>query len=170
MPRVYPQDTPQKRNERKSFKIFLPLLDSDYWEHLGSDNNDHGVDHSFEYIENGEYKGYRILCQLKSRTKPEINKKNQIIFDFPVKTANYAVGCPQPFVFFFIDLTTHDAYYLPLQDFFIANPDKMKALEKNKETIRVFIPIDNRLDDPELIEVAKAQYIFDEEHGLRKTR
>lgn len=169
MPKVYPQDTPQKRNERRSFQLFLSILNTDCWEHLGSDHNDHGVDYSFEYIEEEQYKGYRVLCQLKSRTNPVI-KNNTIVFDFPVKTANYAVGCPQPFVFFFVNLTTHEVFFLPLQDYFIANPDKMRALDRNKGTIRVFIPLDNRLDDPELIAVAKSQYTFDEEHGLRKMR
>ena len=46
----------------------------------------------------------------------------------------------------------------------------MKALDKNGETIRVFIPLKNKLDDPELINVAKSQYAYDEEQGLRKTR
>lgn len=92
MPKVYPKDTLQKRNERKSFQVFLPLLNSECWEHLGSDHN-----YTFEYIEGEEYKGYRVLCQLKGRTNPEI-RNDTIVFDFPVKTANYAIGCPLPFI------------------------------------------------------------------------
>ncbi len=122
MPKVYPKDTYEKRNERKSFQIFLPLLNPDCWEHLGSDHNDHGVDHAFEYIEEGEYRGYRILSQLKSRTNPEVRD------------------------------------------------DKMNALEKNTGTVRVFVPLDNKVEDDELHEIAKSQYTFDDENGLRKIR
>ena len=169
MPKVYPKDTYEKRNERKTFQIFLPLLNPDCWEHLGSDHNDHGVDHAFEYIEKGEYRGYRILSQLKSRTNPEV-RDGKIVFDFPVKTANYAVGCAQPFLFFFVNLTTREAYYLPLQDYFIANKDKMNALEKNTGTVRVFVPLDNKVEDDELHEIAKSQYTLDDENRLRKVR
>ena len=169
MARVYPKDTEEKLKERESFQIFFSLLDMKSWEYLGSDHNDHGVDYSFEYIEDGEYKGFRILSQLKSSTKIEL-RDNDIVFDFPVKTANYAIGCPQPFIFFLVDLTNRQAYYLPMQDYFIANKDKMEALEKNKKSIRVFVSLDNKIEDEELKQVAKSQYTFDEEQGLRKTR
>jgi len=167
MSRTYPKDTPEKSKERESFSIFFPMLDSDCWEQEGQDSNDHGVDHTFEYIEDGEYKGYRILAQVKGRTEPEI-KDDYIVFDFPVKTANYAIGCSQPFVFIFVDLTNETAYYLPLQDYFIANPEKMEALEQNKSTVRVFVPLGNTIESEELKNVAEAQYCFDGE--LRKTR
>ena len=169
MARVYPKDTEEKLKERESFQIFFSLLDVMKWEYLGSDHNDHGVDYSFEYIEDGEYKGFRLLSQLKSSKKIEV-RGNEIVFDFPVKTANYAIGCPQPFVFFLVDLTNSQVYYLPLQDYFIANKEKMEALDNNKTSIRVFIPLNNTIDDKELKEIAKSQYTFDEEQGLRKTR
>lgn len=80
MPRVYPKDSYEKKNERRSFQIFFPLLNPDCWKLLGSDYNDHGVDHAFECID-GEYKGYRILAQVKSRSNPIIrNGKNH---DYP---------------------------------------------------------------------------------------
>ena len=169
MPKVYPKDTYEKQNERKSFQLFFPLLDAYCWEYIGSDHNDHGVDYTFEYIENKEYRGYRILAQLKGRTNPDV-RNGKIVFDFPVKTANYAVGCAQPFLFFFINLSTREAYYLLLQDYFIANKDKMNALEKNKKTIRVFVPLNNKVDDDELHKAAKSQYTFNDECGLRRMR
>ena len=167
--RVYGQDTEENRKERRSYQVLFGLMNTDIWSFLGRDNHDHGVDYSFEFIENGEFKGYRILAQIKGSKVPKI-RNSQVVFDLPVKTANYAVGSSQPFILFFVDLLTKCAYYLPLQDYFIANSDKMKSLEKNTSTIRVFIPLDNTIDDPELIAIAKSQYSFDEEHGLRKTR
>ena len=169
MAKVYPKDTYQKKNERRSFKILFSLIDPDSWEYLGHDNNDHGVDHSFELIEDEKYKGYRILSQVKSRTIPSISG-DCILFDFPVKTANYAVGCSQPFIFFFVDLTKKEAFYLSLQDFFIENKNKMLSLEKNTSTIRVKIPINNKVGNDNLKKVAKSQYSYDEERGLVKTR
>ena len=160
MARVYGQDTEENRKERRSYQVLFGLMNTDIWSFLGRDNHDHGVDYSFEFIENGEFKGYRILAQIKGSKATNI-RNSQVVFDLPVKTANYAVGSSQPFILFFVDLLTKCAYYLPLQDYFIANSDKM---------IRVFIPVDNTIDDPELIAIAKSQYSFDEEHGLRKTR
>ena len=57
-----------------------------------------------------------------------------------------------------------------MQDYFIANIDKMNALEKNTGTVRVFVPLDNKVEDDELHEIAKSQYTFDDENGLRKIR
>ncbi|MBQ8962004.1 MAG: DUF4365 domain-containing protein [Ruminococcus sp.] len=169
MARVFGQDTEENRKERKSYQVLFGLMNTDIWSFLGRDNHDHGVDYSFEYIENGEFRGYRILAQIKGSKVTKISN-NEVVFDLPVKTANYAVGSSQPFILFFVNLLTECAYYLPLQDYFIANPDKMDALEKNTSTIRVFIPLNNTIEDPELVAVAKSQYSFDEEHGLRKTR
>lgn len=169
MARKYPKDTPENKKERKSYQILLGLFDTDIWDFKGKENHDHGVDYSFEFIENSEYRGYRILAQIKGRSKYSV-RGSEIVFDFPVITANYAIGCAEPFVLFLVDLEEYRAYYLPIQDYFIANADKMRALEINKSSVRVFIPLNNTIDDPELKEVAKSQYSFDEEHGLRKVR
>lgn len=169
MARIYPQDTHQMRSERKSFKALMSLIDTECWCYLGQDNFDHGVDHKFELIEEGQYKGYRILSQVKSRNDPEV-RGNVIVFDFPVKTANYAVGCAEPFIFFFVDLKIMQAYYLCIQDFFMENKNKMKDLEKNSNTIRVFVPIENQIENDDLKEIAKSQYSYDEEKGIKKTR
>ena len=166
---IYPKDTDEKRKERKSFQLFYSLVNTDFWVYSGSDQNDHGVDYTFEFVEDEEYRGYRILAQIKSRSNPEI-KNGNVVFDFPVKTANYAIGCAQPFFFFFVNLSTKEVNYLPLQDYFIDNKNKMNALKKNKETVRVFIPLDNRVENEELRIIAKSQYTFSEESGLRKVR
>lgn len=169
MPKIYPQDTPQKRNERKSFNILFPLIDPECWEYLGPDTNDHGVDHSFELIEENNYKGYRILSQVKSRTSPEI-KNGNVVFDFPVKTANYAVGCSQPFFFFFVNLSDSTAFYISLQEFFIENHKKISSLEHNTSTVRVFIPVVNRVGDDKMKSLAKRQYAYTDSKGLWRTR
>lgn len=166
--RLYPKDTLQNREERRSYQILNGLLDTCVWDFKGKENHDHGVDYMYEYIENGEYKGYRILAQIKGRRNIEI-KDSIIVFDFPVKTANYAVGCSEPFIFFLVDLSNTIAYYLSIQDFFIANEDKMQKLAVNKSTIRLVIPCKNIVDNEELRVITKSQYCFDDS-GLRKTR
>ena len=89
---IYPFDTEENKKERKAFRVLFSQMDSDVWSFVGKDIHDHGVDLVFEYIENLQYKGYRALCQVKGRSS-YIVKSNSIVFDFPVKTANYAIRC-----------------------------------------------------------------------------
>lgn len=167
--REYPQDSEQKKKERRSFNLMIPLFDPDCWDFIGSDKNDHGVDYTYELIEEGKFKGYRVLIQVKSRTDPEI-RDDKIIFDFPVKTANYAVGSAQPFFFILINLSTRNGYYICLQDYFIENKDAIKKLDRNTSSIRVFVPLANHVDDDNFRKIAHRQYSYSETDGLRKVR
>ena len=169
MPLTYAIDSEEAKKERKSFQILFSKLDAEHWVWNSKDTFDHGVDYGFEYIENNEYKGYRIISQIKSSSKLVI-KNGSIPFDFPVKTASYAIGSAQPYIFFLVDLNSETVYYLPLQDYFIANENKLLDTMTNTSTVRVFVPIDNIVsyEDADLIEVAKSQYSFNE--VLVKTR
>ena len=139
MPFSYPQDTDDFRKERKSYQILFYKLNTDVWSHNGPDSTDHGMDYGFEYIEDSQYKGFRILSQIKS-TSHLMTQKDAVVFDLPVKTAAYAVSCAQPFVLFLVDLEDGTVYYQCLQDFFIENSDSFLALGKNKSTVRVKLP------------------------------
>ena len=163
MPRVFPQDSPGRRAETRSFQILFPKFNSDHWDFIGHDQHDHGVDYTFEYIENNEYHGYRILSQIKGSSLLKIKGKDYVSFSLPVKTANYAVSCRNPFVLFVVDLKTGVAYYLALQDYFIANPDSYERLLKNSTSINVHVPIDNVVnhENSDLIAIAKSGYSFD---------
>lgn len=169
MPFTFGIDTPESKKERKSFQILFSKLDTEHWVCNSKDTFDHGVDYGFEFIENSEFKGYRIISQIKSSSKL-IVKNGHIPFDFPVKTAAYAIGSAQPFVFFLVDLKTEIVYYILLQDYFIANENKMQDAKNNAYTVRVFVPTDNIVsyDDADLTEIAKSQYSFGEK--LIKTR
>ena len=166
MPRVYPQDSPGRRAETRSFQILLPKFDASHLDFLGQDHHDHGVDYTFEYIENNEYHGHRILSQVKGSAHLRMGSKSYISYPLPVKTANYAVECHDSFVLFVVDLKSEIAYYLPLQDYFSANQDKYERLAKNIASINVHIPIENvvNYEDSDLIAVAKSGYYFNREN------
>jgi len=157
----YPQDTENFKKERKSYQTLFYKLNSDLWAPNGSDQTDHGMDYGFEYIEDNQYKGYRIYSQIKSTEHLEISK-NQVLFDLKVITAAYAIASAQPFVLFVIDLIEDIAYFVCLQDYFIEHPNEVLAIENNKSTVRIKIPVDqvvNR-ETTRLQEIAKSQYSF----------
>lgn len=166
----YPQDTEEFKKERKSYQLLFYRLNADVWAPNGSDNTDHGMDYGFEYIENGNYKGYRILSQIKS-TEHIIKSKKSVSFDLKVITAAYAISSAQPFVLFVVDLIADVIYYICLQDFFIDNPASLKAVGNNKSKVRIKIPLDYIVtrETIGLQEVAKSQYSFTN-GTLRKTR
>lgn len=173
----YPKDNENKIKERKSFQILFSKFNTNFWEFNGRDLNDHGMDYEFEFIEDGEYRGYRILSQVKSSESDEIIKYYEDKLSYsklPVKTATYAISCTSPFVLFVIDLRTKIAYYLPLQDYFIQNQDAFNKLSINKSTITVYIPLSNIIDpnvsDAALRQIAKSSYCFTFPDTLQKIR
>jgi hypothetical protein len=167
----YPQDSEEFKKERKSFQILFYKLNTDVWQSNGSDNFDHGVDYSFEYIEDDEYKGYRILSQIKS-TEHIIDQGENVAFDLNVKTASYSIGSSQPFILFLIDLITDTVYYVCLQELFVSNNKLYEKLKKNATSIRVKIPKQNIVnrDAIALQEIAKRQYSFSENRGVVQVR
>ncbi len=166
----YPQDTEEFKKERESYQLLFYRLNAKVWAPNGSDNTDHGMDYGFEYIEDGQYKGYRIYSQIKSTE--HINKSEEYIsYDLKVKTAAYAISSAQPFVLFIVDLIDDVAYYTCLQDFFINNPSSLEAVGKNKSTVRIKVPLFQTVtrNTTGLQEVAKSQYSFTNA-TLKRTR
>lgn len=167
----YPLDTEELQKERMSYQSLFYKFDMKEWVPNGSDHTDHGMDYGFEYIEGNEYKGFRLLSQIKSTE--HIEKKDDVcIFDLKITTAVYAIHCSQPFVLFLVDLKDDDAYYVCLQEHFIKHPEMIDKVQKNKSTIRIKIPINNIVsrDNTDLKRIAKEQFTFDEESGIRKIR
>lgn len=167
----YPQDTEQLRKERQSYQDIFAKLNMDVWAPNGSDKTDHGMDFGLEYIEDGEYRGYRVLSQIKS-TEHLVVKEDQCLFDFPVKTAAYAISCSQPFLLIVVDLVTGNAYFICLQDFFIENPDLIVKVKNNKTAVRIKLPMGRTISrtDEDMKEIAKRQYTYSPENGLRRVR
>jgi hypothetical protein len=57
---LLPQDDENMAKERKSFQILFSKFNAEHWDFNGRDNSDHGMDYEFEYIEDGEYRGFRM--------------------------------------------------------------------------------------------------------------
>ena len=168
MPRSYPEYTPERIKESKSYQVLLPKFDARRWAFGCSEWQDHGVDYSFEYVQDGFFHGFRLLGQVKGSSHLKFGNADSFSYALPVKTANYAVECSQPFVLFVVDLISATAYYLPLQDYFIANRDKYEKLKVNTSTISVRIPTRNTVSyaDDDLVVVAKSCYYFDSNRDM----
>lgn len=51
MPRRYPEYTPERIKESKSYQVLLPKFNARRWAFGSSEWQDHGVDYSFEYVQ-----------------------------------------------------------------------------------------------------------------------
>ena len=79
------------------------------------------------------------------------------------KTINYALRSKDAFILFLCDLTNEKVYYLPIQDYFINNPENYEKLEKDTEKMNIRIPVANVLlrdDDEELVKLSYASYNY----------
>ena len=168
MPRRYPEYTPERIKESKSYQVLLPKFNAHRWAFGSSEWQDQGVDYSFEYVQDGFFHGFRLLGQVKGSSHLKFGNADSFSYALPVKTANYAVECSQPFVLFVVDLISATAYYLPLQDYFIASRDKYEKLKVNTSTISVRIPTRNTVSyaDDDLVVVAKSCYCFDSNRDM----
>lgn len=71
---------------------------------------------------------------------------------------------------FFVTVEDETVYYLPIQDYFIANPSMFDSLESNSKTVNVHIPCDNIVSDNDfdLQQIAKSIYVGGPSRNLRK--
>ena len=104
MPRRYPEYTPERIKESKSYQVLLPKFNARRWAFGCSEWQDHGVDYSFEYVQDVFFHGFRLLGQVKGSSHLKFGNADSFSYALPVKTANYAVECSQPFVLFVVDL------------------------------------------------------------------
>lgn len=157
-----PKDCSGRKIGARARQLVHCAFDVNHWEYHECTGTDHGIDCIIELIENEEWHNKKIEGQIKGTQKPML-LKNENAFSFPldIKTANYGLGSSIAFVIFFVDVDEERVYYLPLQDYFIANPTEFDRLEKNKETINIHIPICNVVNDSdfELQQIAKSVYI-----------
>lgn len=71
-----------------------------------------------------------------------------------------------------VDVDSEQVYYLPIQDYFIANPTLFDQLEQNQSKMNVHIPCDNLVSDNdfELQQIAKSTYVGGPSRNLRKAQ
>ncbi|MCD7885924.1 MAG: DUF4365 domain-containing protein [Lachnospiraceae bacterium] len=160
--KIYPKDDDKRQKGTKARALLPAMFDLSHWEYHEQTGTDHGTDMVFEYIEDEEFRGHKLEAQIKGRSKVEVGRYG-IPLAVDVKTLNYGLSCKNAFVLFLVDLSTgEDAYYLPVQDYFIADLSLYDRLEKNTSTLTVYFSEDNKVsyDDFDLCQIAKSGYVM----------
>lgn len=125
-------------------------LNYEHWEFRLETGVDRGRDCIIEYIMENEWHNNIIQCQVKGTKTPETYLlKNEDVFSYNLdkKYINYALGSTNASVLFLCDLKNEVVYYLPVQEFFINNPDKYINLRNTKtESLNVHIPVTCTVD------------------------
>ena len=149
------------------------ILSSQRWEYRECTGNDTGLDCIIELVENEQWTNKKLEGQIKGTTNPQkLKSENCFSFSLDIKTINYGLSSSIAFVLFYVDVESEKVYYLPIQDYFIANPVLFDQLEKNKSTMSLHIPLDNLVcdEDFELQQIAKSTYIDGPSRNLRKAK
>ncbi len=166
---VFPQDCEARKNGSEARGIVHYKISKDHWEYHEITGSDHGIDCSIELIENEKFINKKIEGQIKGTKSPnQLINKDCFSFPMETKTINYGLSSSAAFVLFYVDLANEIVYYLPIQDYFIANPSLFDKLEQ--KTISLHIPCDNILnkDDFDLQQIAKSVYVDGPTRKLRK--
>lgn len=152
-------------------KLVHYRFSSERWEFHEETGVDNGRDCIVELVENEQWGNKKIEGQIKGTRSPKrLKEKEAFAFSMEIKTVNYGLSSPIPFVLFYVDVDREIVYYLPLQDYFIANPTMFDRLEKNKNTLDVHIPLDNIVSeqDFDLQQIAKSVYVEGPTRNLHK--
>ena len=112
----------------------------------------------------------KIEVQIKGRSSIYKLKNGDISFGLDVKTINYALGSSNAFVLFLVDIEEEIVYYLPIQEYYISNPDMFSAIENNSSTVNVHINTQNVLNvnADELCDLAKRVYVNGPSRELKR--
>ena len=164
----FPKDCLQRKAESKSEKFFHYKLNTDHWLYRQETGVDVGRDCIIELSENDEWHNRKIECQIKGSHKPKYRFRNTLIaYSMEIKTIEYALSSPVPFILVFVDLSNETVFYLPIQEYFLQHPEKYEKVKFNKKTIDVHIPVDQTIteDDKELQELAARIYHREFENG-----
>ena len=120
-----------------------------------------------EYIDENNWHNCIIQGQVKGTKTPEsylLKDGKHFSYKLEKKYINYALRSSNASVLFLCDLKNDIVYFLPIQDYFIENPDKYVNLANAEtESMMLHIPIGNivsRIDDSKLCKLANATYLF----------
>ena len=170
MPKL-PKDCSARVIGAEARKLVHYVFPSQRWEYRESTGNDNGVDCIIELIENEQWTNRKLYGQIKGTKKPnKLKSQEYFSFSLDIKTINYGLNCAEAFVLFYVDVYSQKVYYLPIQDYFIANISLFDKLEENRETMSLHIPCDNLVcnEDFELQQIAKSTYIGGSTRELKK--
>lgn len=170
MPKL-PKDCSARVIGAEARKLVHYIFPSEHWEYREQTGNDNGVDCTIELIEQEEWTNRKLEGQIKGTRNPN-KMKSKRCFSLPldVKTITYGLGSAIAFVLFYVDVESEEVYYLPIQDYFIANPALFDQLENNESKMSLHIPCDNLVskNDFELQQIAKSTYVGGPSRHLRK--
>jgi hypothetical protein len=144
---------------------------SERWEYHELTGSDHGVDCTIELVENEQWGNKKIEGQIKgTRNSEPLKNKDAFSFSLDKKTINYGLGSSNAFVLFYVTVDDEKVFYLPLQDYFIANPELFERLENSNQKMSLHIPRDNIVqeEDFDLQQIAKSVYVDGPSRRLHK--
>lgn len=159
---VLPVDDEKRSVGARAKAIVHYRFDSDHWEYRESTGVDVGVDCIFELTDGEKWIGNRLYCQIKGRTAPKYNQKNEYIsIELKASTVNYALSQAESYVLLLVDIVSETVYYLALQEYFIADVERFERLTGEQKNITLRIPTNNIVssDDYDLQEIAKSRYV-----------
>ena len=164
---VLPKDNQINRTGSGGIALLHYAIDYEYWEFRQETGEDRGRDCVLEYIDENNWHNHIIQGQVKGTKTPEsylLKDGKHFSYKLEKKYINYALRSSNASVLFFCDLKNDVVYYLPIQDYFIKNPDKyVNLLNAETETMKLHIPVSNivrKNDDSELCRLANATYLF----------
>lgn len=166
-----PKDSPARVIGAEARKLVHYKFPSVRWEFHEITGQDNGLDCTVELVENEAFVNKKIEGQIKGTQNPtKLKNKNAFSFPLDVKTINYGLSSAIAYVLFFVTVEDETVYYLPIQDYFIANPSMFDSLESNSKTVNVHIPCDNIVSDNDfdLQQIAKSIYVGGPSRNLRK--
>ncbi len=172
---LFPRDDEPRRIGTKAEAIFHYKIDPAYWVYRTQSNIDRGTDIVLELVEDGEFRNHRILCQIKGTKNPQrLKDETTLTFPLDVRTINYALSGHEPFLLVVCDVSEEvkEAYYLPIQEYFINNQELFTKTTSGQKTINLHIPIENSIfqNDQPLRDLARVSYIGGPGNELRRAR
>lgn len=165
-----PKDQDSRATGSKARAIVHRLFDAECWEYREITGIDVGLDCAFDLIEDDEWTGNYIECQVKGRTQPYFTNEGQSVsISIKTSTINYALRRPSTFILLLVRIDPEEVYYLPVEEYFINNASERKKL-KNQSSITLRIPVGNRISQEgrELIPFAKMRYQVDSSDDIIK--
>ena len=166
-----PQDCPARVIGAEARKLVHYIFPSEHWEYHEPTGVDNGLDCTIELVEQEEWINKKLECQITGTRSPKRMKyKNCFSLSLDVKTISYGLSSANAFVLLYVDVDSEEVYYLPIQDYFIANPSLFDQLKQNQSKMSVHIPCDNLVSDNDLKlqQIAKSTYVGGPTRNLRK--
>jgi len=133
-------------------RCMVPKALPSSWEHREHTGRDYGIDMTVELFKSGCATGRFLLFQIKG-TKAKIDRKSKSLnFDIPVNTLRYSELFIVPLLLVICPVNAEKPifYYLWLQEYIKIVLDHEKPFwRKNKKTVCVKIPLENRMPGDE---------------------